>query len=132
MLRNDSEPDDPVADDHYGEPDMELLDLRVTVDSVEGVSYCGLRVGDYFDLDNSAELRLPEGWHFCVYALQAVLPVLPAKQSNCRPQTGWSGIRCSAASILRRSWSCASSELAAASCARASWPDQIPQCQEAI
>jgi uncharacterized repeat protein (TIGR04076 family) len=88
MLRNDSEPDDPVADDHYGEPDMELLDLRVTVDSVEGVSYCGLRVGDYFDLDNSAELHLPEGRHFCVYALQAVLPVLPAKQRQL-PATDW-------------------------------------------
>lgn len=88
MLRNDSEHDGLVADDGHGEPDMELFNLRVTVDRIEGVSYCGLRVGDYFDLVNSAELRLPNGRHFCVYALQAVLPFLPAKQRQL-PASDW-------------------------------------------
>ena len=63
-----------------GPGDMELFDLRVTVDRIEGRSVCGMRVGDYFELVNSAELRLPSGRHFCIYALQAVLPLLPAKQ----------------------------------------------------
>src|SRR5690606_28212063 len=56
--------------------DMWLYDLRVTVERIEGRSVCGLREGDYFELVNSSELRLPEGRHFCVYALQAVLPLL--------------------------------------------------------
>lgn len=68
--------------------DMELYDLRVTVESIAGRSVCGMQVGDYFDLVNSAELRLPEGRHFCVYALQAVLPLLPAKQRQL-PDNDW-------------------------------------------
>ena len=70
------------------EADMELFDLRVTVDRIEGRSVCGLRVGDYFDLVNSSELRLPAGRHFCIYALQAVLPLLPAKQRRL-PAGDW-------------------------------------------
>ncbi len=70
------------------ETDMELFDLRVTVDRIEGRSVCGMRVGDYFDLVNSSELRLPADRHFCIYALQAVLPLLPAKQRRL-PAGDW-------------------------------------------
>jgi len=59
---------------------FELYDLRVTVEAIEGRSVCGLQVGDYFELTNSSQLRLPQGRHFCIYALSAVLPVLAAKQ----------------------------------------------------
>ena len=41
---------------------------------------CGLEVGDYFELTDSSRLRIPSGRHFCIYALSAVLPLLPAKQ----------------------------------------------------
>ena len=41
---------------------------------------CGLKVGDYFEVTQSSELRIPSGKHFCLYALQSVLPLLPAKQ----------------------------------------------------
>jgi uncharacterized repeat protein (TIGR04076 family) len=58
------------------------------VDSIEGRSVCGLAVGDYFELVNSSHLRIPEGKHFCVYALQAVLPLLPAKQRDL-PADDW-------------------------------------------
>ncbi len=59
---------------------MELWDLRVTVDSIEGRSVCGLSVGDYFEVTQSSHLTVPPGRHFCIYALAAVLPLLPAKQ----------------------------------------------------
>ena len=59
---------------------MKLYDLRVTVESIEGRSVCGLSVGDYFELTESSRLRIPAGRHFCVYALNAVLPFLAAKQ----------------------------------------------------
>ncbi len=59
---------------------MELYDLRVTVERIEGRSVCGLEVGDYFELTESSRLRIPEGRHFCIYALQSVLPFLAAKQ----------------------------------------------------
>jgi uncharacterized repeat protein (TIGR04076 family) len=57
-----------------------LHDLRVTVAAIEGRSVCGLRVGDYFEVTESSKVRIPEGHHFCLYALAAVLPLLPAKQ----------------------------------------------------
>lgn len=59
---------------------MELYDLRIVVDRIEGRSVCGLKVGDYFEVTQSSELRIPSGKHFCLYALQSVLPLLPAKQ----------------------------------------------------
>jgi uncharacterized repeat protein (TIGR04076 family) len=66
-------------------PDMSLHDLRVSVDRIEGRSVCGLEVGDYFELTESSRLRLPEGGHFCVWALQSVLPFLAAKQRSLPP-----------------------------------------------
>jgi uncharacterized repeat protein (TIGR04076 family) len=67
---------------------MELYDLRVTVEEIEGRSVCGLQVGDYFELTESSRIRIPEGRHFCIYALQAVLPLLPAKQRRL-PDDDW-------------------------------------------
>lgn len=60
-------------------PTTDLYDLRVVVDRIEGRSVCGLRPGDFFELRHSSRLSIPEG-HFCVWALQAVLPFLAAKQ----------------------------------------------------
>ena len=67
---------------------MELYDLRVTVERIEGRSVCGLEVGDYFEVTESSRIRIPEGRHFCIYALQAVLPLLPAKQRRL-PDDDW-------------------------------------------
>jgi len=62
--------------------------LRVTVERIEGRSVCGLEVGDYFELTESSRIRIPAGRHFCIYALQAVLPLLPAKQRHL-PDDDW-------------------------------------------
>lgn len=59
---------------------FELYDLRVTVHAIEGRSVCGMQVGDYFEVLESSKLRIPDGKHFCIYALNSVLPLLPAKQ----------------------------------------------------
>ncbi|MCC6935683.1 MAG: TIGR04076 family protein [Thermomicrobiales bacterium] len=67
------------------ELEFDLFDLRVTVDRIEGRSVCGLQVGDYFELTESSQIRIPEGKHFCLYALQSVLPLLPAKQRLLDP-----------------------------------------------
>lgn len=69
-------------------PQTTLYDLRVTVERIEGRSVCGMSVGDCFELRNSNELHLPEGKHFCVYALHAILPLLPAKQRQL-PEGDW-------------------------------------------
>ncbi|MGC0274648.1 TIGR04076 family protein [Pseudactinotalea sp. Z1739] len=61
-------------------PRTETADLRVVVDRIEGRSVCGLAPGDYVEITHSSQLRIPEGRHFCMYALASVLPLLPAKQ----------------------------------------------------
>ena len=60
----------------------EVYDLRVTVDRIEGRSVCGLAVGDFFELTESSRLRIPDGRHFCIFALQSILPFLAAKQRS--------------------------------------------------
>jgi uncharacterized repeat protein (TIGR04076 family) len=69
-----------------GDTDMELYDIRVVVDRIEGRSVCGMRVGDSCDVTQSSQLTVPG--HFCIYALQAVLPLIPAKQRKL-PDGDW-------------------------------------------
>jgi uncharacterized repeat protein (TIGR04076 family) len=56
-----------------------LFNLRVTVVDIEGRSVCGLQVGDFFEVTESSRLRIPDGKHFCLFALAAALPLLPAR-----------------------------------------------------
>ena len=69
-----------------GPDDMALYDVRVVVDRIEGRSVCSMRVGDCFEVTNSSQLTVPR--HFCMYALQAVLPLIPAKQRPL-PASDW-------------------------------------------
>ncbi len=57
-----------------------LYDLRVTVERIEGRSVCSMNVGDYFEVTESNKLRIPPDKHFCIYALNSVIPFLAAKQ----------------------------------------------------
>ena len=67
---------------------MELYNLRVEVETINGRSVCGMSPGDYFEVTNSAEVRIPDGKHFCMYAIASVLPLLPAKQ-RVMPENDW-------------------------------------------
>lgn len=60
--------------------EFSLYDLRVTVERIEGRSACGLVAGDYFEVTESSHIRIPADRHFCIYALSAILPLLPAVQ----------------------------------------------------
>lgn len=61
-----------------------LYDLVVVVESIQGHCTCTMSVGDCFYL-HSGKLSLPEGGDFCLYALQSVIPLLPAKQRPNHP-----------------------------------------------
>ena len=50
------------------------------MESIEGRSTCGLQPGDYFELTESSRLRIPDGKHFCVFALASIIPLLVAKE----------------------------------------------------
>jgi uncharacterized repeat protein (TIGR04076 family) len=67
---------------------MELFDLRIVVDRIEGRSVCHLKPGDYYEIVNSSEVRIPDGKHFCFYAMQAVAALIPAKQRQL-PEEDW-------------------------------------------
>ena len=54
-------------------------DLRVVVESVAGHCTSRMKPGCHILL-RSGRIYIPAGQHFCLYALQAVLPLLPAKQ----------------------------------------------------
>jgi uncharacterized repeat protein (TIGR04076 family) len=78
-----------VVEEQRGEGDETVVyDLRVTVDRIVGRSVCGMKPGDYFEVVASNELRLPAGKHFCIYALNSVLPFLAAKQRQL-PAGDW-------------------------------------------
>lgn len=62
-----------------GHSDGGLRSLRIEVESVEGHCTSRMKPGDRFLL-RSGRLYIPPGYHFCLYALQAALPLLPAKQ----------------------------------------------------
>lgn len=61
-----------------------LYDLRVEVARGDGEMVCNHRVGDFFELSGE-NLTLPEGQSFSIYALAALLPLLPAKQRDTHP-----------------------------------------------
>lgn len=61
---------------------FEIYDIRVTVEKIGGESVCSMAVGDYFEITESSKLRIPEGKHFCMYALNSVIPIIAAKQRD--------------------------------------------------
>jgi uncharacterized repeat protein (TIGR04076 family) len=63
---------------------FELYDLEVVVEAIEGNCTCTMQVGDKVFL-RSGKFSLPDGADFCLYALQAAIPLLPAKQRRSHP-----------------------------------------------
>jgi uncharacterized repeat protein (TIGR04076 family) len=63
---------------------FELYDLRVEVVATDRPMVCGHRAGDWFEL-RGENLSLPAGQPFSIYALAALLPLLPAKQRVTHP-----------------------------------------------
>jgi uncharacterized repeat protein (TIGR04076 family) len=60
-------------------PSSPIRRLRIAVDEVTGKCTSGLKPGDAFLLEG-CRLTIPAGRPFCLYALQAVLPFVAAKQ----------------------------------------------------
>ncbi len=61
-----------------------LYDLEVVVERIDGRCTCRMRAGDRVVL-KSGKLSIPGGGDFCLYALQAAIPLLPAKQRRGQP-----------------------------------------------
>jgi uncharacterized repeat protein (TIGR04076 family) len=63
---------------------FKLFDLEVVVEKIDGRCTCNMAVGNRFYV-RSGKLSLPDGEDFCLYALQATIPLLPAKQRQGHP-----------------------------------------------
>ena len=63
---------------------FELYDLRVETEETEKPFVCSHNAGDYF-LVQGENLIFPETNSFSMYALSAILPLLPAKQRVTNP-----------------------------------------------
>lgn len=63
---------------------FQLYDLTVIVEAIEGHCTCAMAVGDQFFM-KGGKISLPDGADFCLYALQAAIPLLPAKQRLNHP-----------------------------------------------
>ena len=87
--------------------DMELYDLRVTVDSIAGRPVCGLAVGDYFEVTERARgcgCR-PAGTSASTRSLPCCRCCRPSSGSYPHP-TGSSRTAWSPARTPRNGWSC--------------------------
>ena len=73
-----------MTTDSPRDDEFELYDLAVVVEAIEGHCTCDMPVGDRFFL-RGGKLALPDGASFCLYALQAAIPLLPAKQRKNHP-----------------------------------------------
>lgn len=63
---------------------FDLYDLTIVVEAINGRCTCNMAVGDRFHL-KGGKLSLPNDSDFCLYALQAAIPLLPAKQRHNHP-----------------------------------------------
>ena len=66
------------------EDEFELYDLTLEVEAIEGHCTCAMSVGDKVYM-KGGKFSLPDGQDFCLYALQAAIPLLPAKQRLNHP-----------------------------------------------
>jgi uncharacterized repeat protein (TIGR04076 family) len=73
-----------MAEETLREDQFELYDLQVVVERIEGNCTCSMEVGDRFFM-RGGKVSLPDGADFCLYALQAAIPLLPAKQRLNHP-----------------------------------------------
>ena len=64
--------------------EFSLYDLELVVERIDGTCTCNMAIGDRVRL-RSGKLSLPDGRDFCLYALQAAIPLLPAKQRDGHP-----------------------------------------------
>ena len=65
---------------------MNIQDLKIVVKEIKG--FCDtIEVGDYF-IVRGGRISIPDG-HFCYWALNSILPLLPVKQRKLDEPDDW-------------------------------------------
>ena len=63
-----------------------MYKLKITVEKID--RYCNqpVLVGDYFTIEGG-KIKIPEGKHICMWALQSMMPIFPLLQ-RAEPKKG--------------------------------------------
>ncbi|MGB9867017.1 MAG: TIGR04076 family protein [Bacillota bacterium] len=62
--------------------------LKVVVDHIKGSCSLPMHVGDYFEVQGG-RIYIPQGKFMCLWALQSLMPLLPAKQRQTAEPGDW-------------------------------------------
>jgi len=65
-----------------------MYDLKVVVEEIEGFCDMPMEIGDYFEV-KGGKLIIPEGKHMCIWALQSLMTIIPAKQRELAEENDW-------------------------------------------
>ncbi|MBS7651876.1 MAG: TIGR04076 family protein [Candidatus Bathyarchaeia archaeon] len=64
-----------------------MRDLMIYVKEIRGS--CDIMKVGYYCIVRGSRLSIPESPHFCFYALQSILPLIPAKQRRIEEPEDW-------------------------------------------
>ena len=62
--------------------------LKVTVERIDGYCNQPMLVGDYLMVEGG-KLTIPDGKHFCMWALQSMMPIFPLLQRTKGGSGDW-------------------------------------------
>ncbi len=65
-----------------------MYDLRIVVEEIRGFCDLPMRPGDHFFL-RGGRIQIPDGQYICMWALQSMMPLLPAKQRRSAESNDW-------------------------------------------
>ncbi len=66
-----------------------MAKIKITVERIEGYCNLNMLVGDQFFVEGS-KLSIPDGKYMCMWALQAMMPVLPILgEKDSLPKGHW-------------------------------------------
>ena len=67
-----------------------MYKLKISVERIDGYCNQPILVGDSFTIEGG-KLKIPEGKHVCMWALQSMMPIFPLLQ-RVEPKKGdWTG-----------------------------------------
>ncbi len=67
--------------------------LKVTVERIDGYCNQPMLVGDSFIVDGGM-LKIPDGRHICMWALQSMMPIFPLLQRSEGSKGDWTSKAC--------------------------------------
>lgn len=65
-----------------------MAKLKISVERIDGYCNQPMLVGDHFFVDGG-KIRIPDGRHICMWALQSMMPIFPLMQRGGGEKGDW-------------------------------------------